>query len=209
MGDYQASGETVQKTTPSREDRFVPVPGLVYLRRPRAGTVLRRDGPSTDDSRPEPADTVVRDAPAVAATAPVTAPVTADTAPDTAGAGSGSGSAAAAPSDADPAAGEAVARRVAMLVGTWLEVVDGLRPVTVLRKGPFSPTVSDRLRGTLRTTGGTRTSPSRVLSVNIPPTHRDRLGFTASVVRDGRVRAVVGHLSRYSGQWRVESITLI
>lgn len=205
MGDYQASGETVEKTTPSREDRFVPVPGLVYLRRPRAGTVLRRDGPSTDDSRPEPADTVVRDAPAVAATAPVTA----DTAPDTAGSGSGSGSAAAAPSDADPAAGEAVARRVAMLVGTWLEVVDGLRPVTVLRKGPFSPTVSDRLRGTLRTTGGTRTSPSRVLSVNIPPTHRDRLGFTASVVRDGRVRAVVGHLSRYSGQWRVESITLI
>lgn len=96
-----------------------------------------------------------------------------------------------------------------MLVGTWLEVVDGLRPVTVLRKGPFSPTVSDRLRGTLRTTGGTRTSPSRVLSVNFPPTHRDRLGFTASVVRDGRVRAVVGHLSRYSGQWRVESITLI
>lgn len=205
MGDYQASGETVEKTTPSREDRFVPVPGLVYLRRPRAGTVLRRDGPSTDDSRPEPADTVVRDAPAVAASAPVTA----DTAPDTAGSGSGSGSAAAAPSDADPAAGEAVARRVAMLVGTWLEVVDGLRPVTVLRKGPFSPTVSDRLRGTLRTTGGTRTSPSRVLSVNIPPTHRDRLGFTASVVRDGRVRAVVGHLSRYSGQWRVESITLI
>ena len=201
MGDYQASGETVEKTTPSREDRFVPVPGLVYLRRPRAGTVLRRDGPSTDDSRPEPADTVVRDAPAVAATAPASAPVTADTAPDTAGSGSGSGSAAAAPSDADPAAGEAVARRVAMLVGTWLEVVDGLRPVTVLRKGPFSPTVSDRLRGTLRTTGGTR--------VNIPPTHRDRLGFTASVVRDGRVRAVVGHLSRYSGQWRVESITLI
>ncbi|HIW91373.1 MAG TPA: hypothetical protein H9870_06915 [Candidatus Corynebacterium avicola] len=176
MGDYQGCGETAAETSGNtrldRQARFEPVPGLVYLRRPRGGTVVRQDAATATDGTER----------------------------------------AAAPSPnarKNTAAGDAVARRVAMLVGTWLEVVDGLRPVTVLRKGPFSPVVSEQLRGVLRDAGKSRRSPSRVLSVNLPPTHRDRLGFTASVTRDGRVKAVAGHLARYDGQWRVESITLI
>lgn len=170
MGDDQGCGETTAETSgntrPGRQARFEPVPGLVYLRRARGGTLERQNAATA----PKPQKT---------------------------------------PPTSQTAAGDVVARRVAMLVGTWLEVVDGLRPVTVLRKGPFSPTVSEQLRGVLRDASRSRRSPSRVLSVNLPPTHRDRLGFTASVIRDGRVKAVAGHLARYDGQWRVESISLI
>lgn len=102
-----------------------------------------------------------------------------------------------------------------MLVGVWLEVVDGRRPVSALRKGPFSPTVAEDLRGRMRDararpTGATTVDePSRVLSVHLPPAHRDRLNFTASVLHHRRVRAVAGHLARYDGRWRIESVTLI
>ncbi|WP_420099662.1 Rv3235 family protein [Corynebacterium sp.] len=108
----------------------------------------------------------------------------------------------------------AVRARVAMLVGVWLEVLDGRRPVSVLRKGPFSPRVSEDLRGRLRDTRPLPGTPStrtvsRVLSVHLPPTHPERLTFTASVAHGTRVRAVAGHLSRYDGRWRVETMNLI
>lgn len=117
------------------------------------------------------------------------------------------------PSDDVPPA-PAVRSRVGMLVGVWLEVLDGRRPVSVLRKGPFSPRVADDLRGRIRDARpGTGSTPpqtvSRVLSVHLPPTHRERLTFTASVAHGNRVRAVAGHLSRYDGQWRIETVTLI
>ena len=108
----------------------------------------------------------------------------------------------------------AVRSRVGMLVGVWLEVLDGRRPVSVLRKGPFSLRVADDLRGRIRDArpGPGATPPqtaSRVLSVHLPPTHRERLTFTASVGHGNRVRAVAGHLSRYDGQWRIETVTMI
>lgn len=102
-----------------------------------------------------------------------------------------------------------------MLISVWLEVLDGRRPVSALRKGPYSPVVSESLRGMVRESAadpggrGFPTEVSRVLAVHIPPSHRERLGFTASVARDGRVRAVAGHLARYDGQWRIESIVII
>lgn len=95
-----------------------------------------------------------------------------------------------------------------MLVGVWLEVVDGRRPVSALRKGPFAPAVTADLRGRMREIR-TPDEASRVLSVHLPPAHRTRLNFTASVTHHRRVRAVAGHLARYDGRWRVESVTLI
>lgn len=161
---------------------YVPVPGLVYLRRPG-----RHAAPVTQDA-PAPVAPPVQDA-------------------------------------ATPRPGSAVNARVAMLVGVWLEVVDGRRPVSALRKGPFSPRVTEDLRGRMRqalpTAAGTSTAPgasgtasspavpSRVLSVHLPPTHPERLTFTASVLHRERVRAVVGHLARYEGRWRVETVTMV
>lgn len=191
MGDEQS---TITQSVRAR-DRYAPVPGLVYLRKPRSAPV-----------RPTPRE-LPTTLPKVQTTAgdggATTAQTSGDTQRETAG---NAGDARDAGKDS---ARSAVASRIGMLVRTWLEVLDGHRPVTVLRKGPFSPTVTETLRGVLRNAGSVPTSPSRVLSVAIPPSHRDRLGFTASVARDGRVRAVVGHLSRYDGRWRVESITLI
>lgn len=168
-------------TTPPTHGRtaYVPVPGLVYLRRPgRHAVPVTQDAPASEAAP-------VQDA-------------------------------------ASRRPGSAVNARVAMLVGVWLEVVDGRRPVSALRKGPFSPRVTEDLRGRMRQAlpaaarvsgaSGTASSPavpSRVLSVHLPPTHPERLTFTASVLHHERVRAVVGHLARYEGRWRVETVTMV
>lgn len=137
-----------------------------------------------------------------------------EAAENSAGTGQLAGTGVAPPPSDDVPPAPAVRSRVGMLVGVWLEVLDGRRPVSVLRKGPFSPRVADDLRGRIRDArpGPGATPPqtaSRVLSVHLPPTHRERLTFTASVAHGNRVRAVAGHLSRYDGQWRIETVTLI
>lgn len=165
-------------TTPPTHGRtaYVPVPGLVYLRRPgRHAVPVTQDAPASEAAP-------VQDA-------------------------------------ATRRPGSAVNARVAMLVGVWFEVVDGRRPVSALRKGPFSPRVTEDLRGRMRRSltasagaSGAPSSPavpSRVLSVHLPPTHPERLTFTASVLHHERVRAVVGHLARYEGRWRVETVTMV
>lgn len=167
---------------------YEPVPGLVYLRRPqRCGG----DGPV---DTPEAAQKQVQ-VQAGDAVADRTAP----------------------PQQEARRTGRSVSGRVGMLIAVWLEVLDGRRPVSVLRKGPFNPLVVEELRGRLRRADAAsspdspdpRPAPSRVLSVHLPPTHRERLAFTASVTHGGRVRAVAGHLGRYDGRWRIESVTLI
>ncbi|WP_291478396.1 Rv3235 family protein [Corynebacterium sp.] len=177
-------GNTEEKTpaSPART-RYEAVPGLVYLRRP---------GPVATRGVRSPAD-----APSTGATSTSDTAVAADPPPAT-----------------DGRTAPAVRARVGMLVGVWLEVLDGRRPVSVLRKGPFSPRVSDDLRGRIRDSrpspGDTSPRPvSRVLSVHLPPTHPERLTFTASVAHGDRVRAVAGHLARYDGRWRIETLTLI
>lgn len=176
-------GNTDEKTpaTPART-RYEAVPGLVYLRRPGPAVEAVRNsaGPRR---RPEDTEPSSVDGTVLS------------------------------PSESVPPAPE-VRARVGMLVNVWLEVLDGRRPVSVLRKGPFSPRVADELRGRIR---DARPAPgatpprtvSRVLSVHLPPTHPDRLTFTASVAYGNRVRAVAGHLARYDGQWRIETVTLI
>ncbi len=132
--------------------------------------------------------------------------------------------------------GNAAAAGIARLLCLWLEALDGRRPVTALRRAPFSPLVLDDLRRLIREsmdspgqparavtgvhgpgTGGAvgRTGttagppPSRLLRVHLPPSHHRRLSFTASVAVSGRVRALVGHLGRYDSRWRVENIALV
>ncbi|AGP31382.1 hypothetical protein A606_08695 [Corynebacterium terpenotabidum Y-11] len=108
----------------------------------------------------------------------------------------------------------AATAEISRLLTLWLDAFDGRRPVTALRRGPFSPVVLDHLRGQIRgqirdSVGARAGSPSRLLRVHLPPSHHRRLAFTASAAVDGRVRALVGHLARYDARWRVESVTLL
>jgi hypothetical protein len=192
MGAVPGNIDDKTPATPART-RYEAVPGLVYLRRPcPVGGPVEGSVAAPETAAQAPTDTAV---PGDAHT---------DQSPGT---DTPQGT-------ADVPAPAAVRARIGMLVGVWLEVLDGRRPVSALRKGPFSPGVTEDLRGRIRDarpSPGTTSPPtvSRVLSVHLPPTRPDRLAFTASVAHGDRVRAVAGHLSRYDGRWRVETMTLI
>lgn len=176
-----------------------PIAGMVYLRRP-VGAV---DQLTTADTNAEPATGGVAgpETTGGVAVAHKGAPTPVET-PDT-GRALLSG-------PSSPASRQAATREIARLLWLWLEAYDGRRPVSALRRGPFSPTALDELRGLIRTTIEHRQGvPSRLLRVHLPPSHHHRLAFTASAAVNGRVRALVGHLARYDSRWRVESVTLL
>ncbi len=173
----------------------VPLPGLVYLRRPTGATALEDTPPTADVAAPhrDPRRTGADGAGGVLTGTDRTTP-----------------------------ARDAATAEISRLLRLWLEAFDGRRPVTALRRGPFSPAVLDDLRSLIResldtvgTAGAARTgpapgsTPSRLLRVHLPPSHHRRLSFTASVAVSGRVRALVGHLGRHDTRWRVESVTLV
>lgn len=173
----------------------VPLPGLVYLRRPTGAAAMEAAPPTAGFSAPH------RDARRTGAD----------------GAGG-----VLTQTDRTTPARDAATAEISRLLRLWLEAFDGRRPVTALRRGPFSPAVLDELRylirdslDTVRTAGaaGTTTAPgsipSRLLRVHLPPSHHRRLSFTASAAVSGRVRALVGHLGRHDTRWRVESVTLV
>lgn len=173
-----------------------PVPGKVYLRRPAGAAAAHR---GSGDSSGTPGD-------ATAAVSGQEAPgqevVTSAPSPgrDVTGVLSSPG----------PEAREAVTREIARLLQCWLEAYDGRRPVSVLRRGPYSPAVIDELRNRIRLDIDHRQGvASQLLRVSLPPSHRRRVSFTASAAVDGRVRAVVGHLARHRSKWRVEGVTLV
>jgi hypothetical protein len=186
------SGKTSTEVTAAHT---APLPGMVYLRRPagaatvraaRAGRAGRADMPGADAATPSRG----------------TRPTEAD------GVLSGT--------DGTTPARAAATAEITRLLRLWLEAFDGRRPVTALRRGPFSPAVLDDLRTLIRESlDATRTdtapgsTPSRLLRVHLPPSHHRRLSFTASVAVSGRVRALVGHLGRHDSRWRVESVTLV
>lgn len=187
------SGKTSTETTAAHTvAHTAPLPGLVYLRRPTGAAVIE-DTPPTDD-----AATPHRDTRRTAAEGVLTG------------------------TDGTAPARDAATAEISRLLRLWLEAFDGRRPVTALRRGPFSPVVLDDLRSLIRdsldtvgTAGAAGTGtvpgsgPSRLLRVHLPPSHHRRLSFTASVAVSGRVRALVGHLGRYDTRWRVESVTLV
>jgi hypothetical protein len=196
MGAVPGNIDDKTPATPART-RYEAVPGLVYLRRP---CPVEGPAPGLAAASQAPSGTAGSGGPG---TGPDSASGT------TAGTETGNKT-----GNGDVPAPAAVRARIGMLVGVWLEVLDGRRPVSALRKGPFSPGVTEDLRGRIRDarpTPGAVSAPtvSRVLSVHLPPTRPDRLTFTASVTHGDRVRAVAGHLARYDGRWRVETMTLI
>ena len=173
----------------------VPLPGLVYLRRPTGAAVVEDTPPTADVAAPHR---------------------------DTRRTGAGGADGVLTGTDRTTPARDAATAEISRLLRLWLEAFDGRRPVTALRRGPFSPAVLDDLRSlirdsldTIRTAGAARTgtapgsTPSRLLRVHLPPSHHRRLSFTASVAVSGRVRALVGHLGRHDTRWRVESVTLV
>lgn len=172
-----------------------PVPGKVYLRRPVGATAVPASAPP--DAVPVPT-APAPDGGARGARGRVDAP---------AGVRAAGNGAVRAPG---ASARTTVTTEIARLLTWWLEAYDGRRPVAALRRGPYAPLVTEELRAQIRDAPDRRYgTPSRLLRVHLPPSHRQRLSFTASVSVDGRVRAVVGHLARHGSRWRVESVVLV
>lgn len=180
-------------TTAATPAGTAPVPGKVYLRRPTGEPVVR---PAPDMSG----------APGVPG-APVHAVGPGPATDPLAGVRTPADGVLGAPG---PSARTAVTAEIARLLTWWLEAYDGRRPVAALRRGPYAPGVVEDLRTQIRESVEHRHGvPSRLLRVHLPPSHRQRLSFTASAAVDGRVRAVVGHLARHDARWRVESVVLV
>lgn len=201
IGDASAAGNTSEHCAA----HTAPRAGMVYLRRP-VGQITRL--PSTHAVRTEKTLPGAEAGTRATTNATSTPGIKGDSGRQTIESANSAKPLLGGPTS--PESRQAVTREVARLLWSWLEAYDGRRPISALRRGPFSPTVLEELRSLIRDTIEERHDiPSRLLRVHLPPSHHHRLAFTASAAVDGRVRAIAGHLARYNSRWRVESIVLL